>query len=171
MPFCKHCAFNDREILAEIVFTSDIATCQRQIPKNITAFSYETGSILIKKCRAIEIVIRGVAGECAIGWVFRAAAGQSWVERGLVWAINRDSRDEAVFEVTATERWGGCKAVHRNGGAALVAVHASDLPTAEHYAGRSMIKIFFSRTGGEFVKVADDNGVRSVLIAQGLFRF
>ena len=63
------------------------------------------------------------------------------------------------------------KCVENCGGAALVALHAPDLPPAQNFAGDAVIQILLPRSCGKLVEIAEHQHVGRVLKAQGLLRF
>src|SRR5947208_1587264 len=176
-------ALDNRKIVVEVVLTSDVAQRHRQIPEKISTLGDKAIRILIKESGTIEIVVgaRAVINFLAVYNVLvRKQPGCSVlhtpgeakrrIEIRFIRTIDGDARDKAVLEVATTALRRRRKAVHDDWRTALITVHSADLPTAEDFAGRSMIKVFLSGAGREFVEIADNNGVRSVLIAQGFFR-
>src|SRR5258708_30843620 len=152
------------------MLTTDIAKSQRKISKLVAVLCDEAISVLIKKRRTVKVVIGCQTAKGSIS-VLRTTARQGGVKRRFVGAEDRHARHSAVLKVATTERGRLCKAVKDNRRAALVSVHSPYLPAAEHLAGRAMVKVFLSWTGGEFVEVADHNCMPGVLITQAPFRF
>src|SRR5258706_3285589 len=162
-------AFDNRKILAEVMLTTDIAKSQRQISKLVAALCDEAISVLIKKRRTVKVVVGCQTAKGSIS-VLRTTAGQGGVKRRFVRAEDRHARHSAVLKVATTERRRLCKAVTDNRRAALVSVHSPYLPAAEHLAGRAMVKVFLSWTGGGFVGVGVENLLPRGFITAELFR-
>src|SRR5215467_6168039 len=163
-------AFDNSKILAEVVVAADVAKPYGRISKDITSLRHEAGSIRIKEGGAIEIVVGAHAGEKSRLRIFNAAAGALRRVKGrFVGAVNRRARYATEQEVPATGLWGWHAEEYGSWRAALVTLHSTNLPATQDLTGHAMAHIFLSWAGGEFVEIAQHQGVRDILGAYGLF--
>ena len=170
MRFKEGRALDDRKILVDVPGVPDTAHGYRQISEDVSALGNQAVCIRLEKRGAVEKIIGAVRAPCAVSVLCAATVGAIEDLKGrCVLTDQRHSGDLAESEVASGEVRRIREFIYDHRRPALVTVHAADLPSTQDFAGRSVAQILLPGARRKFIKIAEHEFVRDVLITHTLF--